>query len=85
MNVIFKSKFHSHLHTLYLYFGPGHILMIFFFNFNNEVVDLIYSGMEHDSGNVFHMFAPKPLNSYFQTLLYFEHGCIDMLFTSNIW
>ena len=27
-----------------------------FFKFNNEVVDLIYSGMEHDSGNVFHNF-----------------------------
>ena len=53
---MFKRKYNSHLHTLHLYFGPGQILMIFL-NFNNEVVDLIYSGMEHDSGNVFHMFA----------------------------
>ena len=81
---MFKRKFDSHLHALHLYFGPGHVLMIFL-NFNNEVVDLIYSGIEHDSGNVFHVFAPKAVNSYFQTLLYFEYGCIIMLFTSNIW
>ena len=49
--IMFKRKFHSHLHTLHLYFGPGHVLMIFL-NFINEAVDLIYSDMEHDSGNV---------------------------------
>ena len=60
-NIKFKKEFHSHLHTLRLYFAPGHVLMILFLNFNNEVVHLIYSVMEHDSGNVFHMFAPKAL------------------------
>ena len=50
-NIMFKRKFHSHLHTLHLYFAPGHVLMIFL-HFINEVVDLICSGMEHDSGNV---------------------------------
>ena len=67
---MFKRKFHSHLHTLHLYFGPGHVLMIFL-NFNNEVVDLIYSGMEHDSGNVFHMFAPKALKLLFPNFVVF--------------
>ena len=76
---MFKRKFHSHLHTLHLYFGPGHVLMIFL-NFNNEAVDLIYSGIKHDSGNVFMCLHQKPLNSYFQTLLYFEYGCIDYAF-----
>ena len=56
---MFKRKFHSHLHTLHLYFGPGHILMIFL-NFNNEVVDLMYSGMEHDSGNVSYVCTKSP-------------------------
>ena len=60
---------------LHSYFGPGHVLMNFS-NSNNEVVDLIYSG------NVFHMFAPKALKlSYFQTLLYFEHGLCFLLVT----
>ena len=36
--------------------------------------------MEHDSGNVFHMFAPKALKQFFQTLLYFEYGFIDYAF-----
>ena len=76
---MFKRKFHSDLHMLHLCFGPGHTLMIFL-NFNNEVVDLIYSDMEHDSGKVFHMFAPKALKLYFQTSLYFEYGCIDYAF-----
>ena len=55
---------------MHLYFVPGHILMIFL-NFNNEVVDLIYSGMEHDSGNVFHMFAPKALKLLFPNFVVF--------------
>ena len=42
-NIMFKRKFHPHVHTLYLYFGPGHVLMIFL-NFNSKVVDLRYSG-----------------------------------------
>ena len=67
---MFKRKYNSHLHTLHLYFGPGQILMIFL-NFNNEVVDLIYSGMEHDSGNVFHMFAPKALKLLFPNFVVF--------------
>ena len=53
-----------------LYFGLGHVLMIFL-NFNNEVLDLIYSGMEHDSGNVFHMFAPKALKLLFPNFVVF--------------
>ena len=69
---MFKRKFCSHLHTLRLYFGPGHVLMIFL-NFNNKVVDLTYSGMEHDSGNgnVFHMFAPKALKLLFPNFVVF--------------
>ena len=59
-NIMFKRNFYSHLHMLHLYFVPGHVLMIFL-NFNNELVDLKYSDMEHDSGNVFHMFVPKVL------------------------
>ena len=43
----------------------------FFFNFNNEVIDLIYSGMKHDSGNVFHMFAPKALELLFPNFIVF--------------
>ena len=58
---MFKKKFHSHLHTLHLYFGPGHVLM----NFNNEVVDLIYSVDE------FHMLAPKALQLLFPNFLVF--------------
>ena len=61
---MFKRKFHSHLHMLRSCFGPGHVLMIFL-NYNNEVVNVIYSGNEHDSGNVFHMFAPKALKLLF--------------------
>ena len=67
---MFKRKFHSHLHTLHLYFGPGHILIIFK-NFNNKAADLIYSCMEHDSGNVFHMFAPKTLKLSFLNFVVF--------------
>ena len=67
---MFKRKFHSDLHMLHLYFGPGHTLMIFL-NFNNEVVDLIYSDMEHDSGNVFHMFARKALKLLFPNFVVF--------------
>ena len=48
---MFKRKSHSHLHTLQLHFGPGHVVMNLL-NSNNEVVDLICSG------NMFHMFAP---------------------------
>ena len=55
---------------LHFCFGPSHVLVIFF-NFNNEVVDLIYSGMEHDSGNVFHMFAPKALKLLFPNFVVF--------------
>ena len=36
---MFTREFHSHLHTLHLYFGTGHVLMNFL-NSNNEVVDL---------------------------------------------
>ena len=56
---------------LHWYFGPGHVLMIFFLNFNNEVVSLIFSGMEHDSGNVFHMFASKALKLLFPNFVVF--------------
>ena len=42
-----------------------------FLNFNNEVVDLIYSGMKHDSDNVFNMFAPKALKLLFQNVVLF--------------
>ena len=56
---------------LHWYFGPGHVLMIFFLNFNNEVVSLIFSGMEHDSGNVFHMFASKALKLLFPNFVIF--------------
>ena len=38
--------------------------------FNNEVGDLMYSGMEHDSG-VFHMFAPKGLKLLFPNFVVF--------------
>ena len=69
-SIMFKRKFYSHLHTLHLYFGLGHVL-ISLLNSNNEVVDLIYSG------NVFHMFASKALGLLFQTLLYFEYGCTN--------
>ena len=55
---------------MHLYFVPGHILMIFL-NFNNEVVDLIYSGMKHDSDNVFHVFAPKALKLLFPNFVVF--------------
>ena len=57
------------MHTLHLYFAPGHVLMIFKI-FNNEVGDLMYSGMEHDSG-VFHMFAPKGLKLLFPNFVVF--------------
>ena len=57
-------KFHSLLHTLHLYFGRGRVLMNFF-NSNNEVVDLIYSG------DVFHMFAPKALKILFPNFAVF--------------
>ena len=67
---MFKRKFHSHLYMLHLCFGPSHVLMIFL-NFNNEVVDLIYSAMEHDSGNVFHMFARKALKFLFPNFVVF--------------
>ena len=70
---MFQRKFHSHLHTLHLHFGPDHVL-VNCLNSNNEVVDLMYSG------NVFQILHQKPLNSYFQTLLYFEYGCIDYAF-----
>ena len=63
-NILFKRKFHSHLHTLHLYFGPGHVLMNFL-NSNNKVVDLIYSG------NMFHMFAPKALKPLFPSFVVF--------------
>ena len=63
-----------------MYFAPGHVLMIFL-NFNNEVVDL---GMEQAWNMIqvmcFTCLHQKPLNSYFQTLLYFEYGCIDYAF-----
>ena len=36
--IMFMWKFHSHLHTLHLHFGPGYVLMNFL-NSNNEVVD----------------------------------------------
>ena len=36
---MFTREFHSHLHTLHLYFGTGHVLMNFL-NSNNEVIDL---------------------------------------------
>ena len=62
--IMFKRKFHSHLHTLHLYFGPGHVLMNFL-NSNNKVVDLIYSG------NMFHMFAPKALKPLFPSFVVF--------------
>ena len=75
--IMFKRKFHSHLHTLHLYFGPGHVLMNFL-NSNNEVVDLIYSG------NVFHMFPPKALKLLFPNFLVFWVW-IDYAFMSNIW
>ena len=52
-----------------MYFAPGHVLMIFKI-FNNEVGDLMYSGMEHDSG-VFHMFAPKGLKLLFPNFVVF--------------
>ena len=68
-NNMFKRKFHSHLHTLHLYFAPGHVLMIFL-NFNIEVGHLMYSGMEHDSG-VFHMFPPKALKLLFPNFVVF--------------
>ena len=61
---MFKRKFHSHLHTLHLYFGPDYILMNFL-NSNNEVVDLIYSG------NVFHMFTPQDLKLLFPNFVVF--------------
>ena len=61
---MFKRKFHSHLHTLHLDFGPGHVLMNFL-NSNDEVVDLKYSG------NVFHMFAPKALKLLFPNFVVF--------------
>ena len=63
-NIMFKRKFHSHLHTLHLYFGPGHVLMNFL-NSNSRVVDLIYSG------NVFHVFAPKALKLLFPDFVVF--------------
>ena len=43
----------------------------FFKNFSNEVIDLIYSGMKHDPGNVFHMFAPKALELLFPNFVVF--------------
>ena len=73
MSIMFERKFHFHLHTLHLHFGPSLVLMNFS-NSNNEVVHLVYSG------NVFHMFAPKALKLYFQTLLYYDYGCIDYAF-----
>ena len=42
-----------------------------FLNFDNEVVDLIYSDMEHDSGNVFQMFAPKAIKLLFPNFVVF--------------
>ena len=52
---------------LHLYFVPGHVLMIFL-NFDNELVDLKYSDMEHDSGN---MFVPKVLKLLFPNFVVF--------------
>ena len=61
---MFKRKFRSHLRTLHLYFGPGHVLMNFL-NSDNEAVDLIHSG------NVFHMLAPKALKLSFPNFVVF--------------
>ena len=67
-NIMFKRKFHSHLHTPHLCFGPGHVLMNFL-NSTNEVVDLLYSG------NVFHMFAPEALKLLRTKTIYEEKTC----------